>query len=95
MQADTDKRSREVTALFERILIEVVPGVDPRAIEPICELADIGASSLQLMEVLAEMEEVVKIRLREADLMNLRTVADVVSLVERHVDHPRRLSNTG
>ena len=84
MASWSEAQREEFLGDFGLVLAKVVPDLDVERIAPDRELSDLNASSLQLMEVLAEMEDALAIHVPDAELMGLRTVGDVVLVVEAH-----------
>ena len=78
MASWSEAQREEFLGDFGLVLAKVVPDLDVERIAPDRELSDLNASSLQLMEVLAEMEDALAIHVPDAELMGLRTVGDVV-----------------
>lgn len=89
-RTESSDDDREIVELFRRVALEVVPTLNPNEIEPESQLVALQADSLALMEMLAELEDALGIRLQEADLVALRTVQDVVSLCSGARSHARR-----
>src|SRR5215472_18758406 len=76
------------TALIEEGVIDVLKNVSRRPIEPALEsdlVADLGFDSLQVLEVIAELEDRFDISIPPNDVPTTRTVADVVAQVARLV----------
>src|SRR5207245_666872 len=79
---------------FERDTIEILKRISRRPIEPTLEselLADLGFDSLQVLELVGELEDHFKIAVPLNDLNHIRTVAQVVGEVRRLVgaeEHP-------
>jgi acyl carrier protein len=77
------------SAQIEENVIEVLKNVSRRPIEPTlgCDLvADLGFDSLQVLEVVAELEDRFDISIPLNDVPATRTVAQVVAEVMRIVE---------
>ena len=76
------------SALIEDGVIDVLKNVSRRPIEPALEhdlVADLGFDSLQVLEVIAELEDRFEISIPLNDVPTTRTVAQVVAEVTRLV----------
>jgi acyl carrier protein len=61
-------------------------GVDPNDIKDESNIvADLGADSLDVIELVIAIEEFYSIEIPDTDAENLATVADVVAYVERRI----------
>ena len=59
-------------------------GVDPEEITPEASLVeDLGADSLDCIEIVMACEEKFEIEISDEDAQNLKTVADVMTYLER------------
>ena len=70
-------------------VIDVLKNVSRRPIEPALTsdlVADLGLDSLQVLEVIAELEDRFDISIRVDDMPSMRSVADVVEHVARLVE---------
>ncbi len=56
-----------------------------KTITPETNLKDLGLDSLDLAEVLMEIEEELNIQLEEDEMINLKTVQDVYNIVEHKI----------
>jgi acyl carrier protein len=77
------------SAHIEEGVIEVLKNVSRRPIEPALDsdlVADLGFDSLQVLEVIAELEDRFDISIPLNDVPATRTVAQVISEVTRIVD---------
>ena len=81
------------SALIEDGVIDVLKNVSRRPIQPALEhdlVADLGFDSLQVLEVIAELEDRFDISIPLNDVPTTRTVAQVVAEVARLVgEHPK------
>jgi len=76
------------SALIEEGVIDVLKRVSRRPIQPALEndlVADLGFDSLQVLEVIAELEDRFDISIPLNDVPTTRTVAQVVAQVARLV----------
>jgi acyl carrier protein len=76
---------------IEKGVIEVLKTVSRRPIEPTLDsdlVADLGFDSLQVLEVIAELEDRFDISIPLNDVPTTRSVAQVVAQVARLVDEP-------
>src|SRR5581483_5416347 len=74
---------------FEHETIEILKRISRRPIEPALDselLADLGFDSLQVLELVGELEDHFGIAVPLNDLTHIRTVAQVVAEVRRLVD---------
>jgi acyl carrier protein len=81
------------SALIEDGVIDVLKNVSRRPIQPALEhdlVADLGFDSLQVLELIAELEDRFDISIPLTDVPTTRTVAQVVAQVARLVgEHPK------
>jgi acyl carrier protein len=76
---------------FERETIEILKRLSRRPIDPIPEselLADLGFDSLQVLELVGELEDHFNIAVPLNALTNIRTVAEIAAEVARLVAEP-------
>ena len=76
-------------------MIEVLKEVSRRPIEPVPEsdlVADLGFDSLQILEVIAELEDRFDVSIPQDGVPATRTVAQIVSEMTRLVDGVQRRS---
>ena len=77
------------SALIEDSVLDVLKNVSRRPIEPSLSsdlVADLGFDSLQILEVIAELEDRFDISIPLNDVPSTRTVAQVVAQVARLVE---------
>jgi acyl carrier protein len=77
------------SALIEDSVLDVLRNVSRRPIEPSLAsdlVADLGFDSLQILEVIAELEDRFDISIPLNDVPSTRTVAQVVAQVARLVE---------
>lgn len=80
-----------VPAQIEEGIIEVLKNVSRRPIQPTLDsdlVVDLGFDSLQVLEVIAELEDRFDISIPLNDVPTTRTVAQVVAQVAALVDGP-------
>jgi acyl carrier protein len=63
----------------------VVRGADDDSLMPMSLSADLGLSSLDLCELLLDVEDLFGFEIENDDVRDIRTVRDVVNLIERKV----------
>lgn len=71
-----------------RILADLVArrtGGDPSRVQPASRLADLGVDSIQAMELVVELEQTFDLSIDGQDLVDLETLGDVASYVERRL----------
>jgi len=81
--------SQPASAQIEEGVIDVLKSVSRRPIEPVLQsdlVADLGFDSLQVLEVIAELEDRFDISIPLNDVPATRTVAQVVAQVAALVD---------
>jgi len=81
--------SQPAPALIEDSVLDVLRNVSRRPIEPSLAsdlVADLGVDSLQILEVIAELEDRFDISIPLNDVPSTRTVAQVVAQVARLVE---------
>ncbi len=74
-------------ATYDRVLELIAEqlGADVKDIKPESEIVkDLGADSLDVVQMLMTMEEEFSITVPEEDAGNLKTVADIVALIENN-----------
>jgi len=83
---------------LQGVLVEIlhrISGTDPTAITPESHLMDdVGIDSLGFYEILIEADTTFGIRIKEEDLLQFRTVGDILSHLEK-LDLPRTHANQG
>ncbi len=81
----------DVLELLREFVPRLAPGVDTDVITPALPLADLGLTSMQVMEVVAELEDALQTQIPlDALTPELQTVDDLVSLVQPHATDDRR-----
>ena len=65
-------------------LISEIPGQDTEELHPERRLADVGLTSLNMIEFAVRAEERLGIKFEESDAQALTTLADVANFVEAH-----------
>ncbi|HNR64208.1 MAG TPA: acyl carrier protein [Thermotogota bacterium] len=75
-------KEQEIYEIVKGILVKRM-GVSASAILPQSSLTeDIGADSLELVDLMMDLEEILGIRIENSELSDVETVRDVVNLVE-------------
>jgi acyl carrier protein len=88
MDAIIASMSQPDSAAIEAGVVDVLKHVSRRPIQPSLEselVADLGFDSLQVLEVISELEDRFGITIPTDDVPAVRTVAQVVELVRRLV----------
>src|SRR5215475_204293 len=82
---DAEDREREVTEYVAQKL-----GV-PREVllDPAVSFSDLGADSLDIVELIMELEEKFEINIPDEEADNLKTIGDVLEFIIRRVGHRR------
>ena len=81
--------TRSAGTSIESEVISVLKGVNPRPIEPTPSsdlVTDLGFDSLQIMEVIAELEDRFDVSIPINDVPSTRTVSQIVAKVTALVD---------
>jgi acyl carrier protein len=82
-----DERSRQdrLLKLLRRAVAQVAPQAQPERIREDSTLAELGLTSMEVLEVVAEMEDGLGVLLPE-DLLTgeIETVGDLFALAQRH-----------
>jgi len=75
-------KEQEIYEIVKGILVKRM-GVSASAILPQSSLTeDIGADSLELVDLMMDLEKILGIRIENSELSDVETVRDVVNLVE-------------
>ena len=80
--------------IFETVQLTLVKelAVNPNDIELTTDIArDLGADSLDLVEIAMDLEERFNILIKDEELLPLRTVGDLVQYLEEKVDPGNRV----
>ncbi len=81
-------KEQEIYEIVKGILVKRM-GVNASSILPQSTLTeDIGADSLELVDLMMDLEEILGIRIENSELSDVETVRDVVNLVE----HKRKVT---
>lgn len=81
-KGDIDEKKSE--QIYDSLLSMVTEKteISPTGIEPETDvLSDLGLDSLQMYEIVVDMEEIYQIRISDEDLERVRTVQNLVDLV--------------
>jgi acyl carrier protein len=80
----TDERSIE-----DKVRAIIVEQLDANADEVVPEalfVEDLGADSLDLVELVMQMEDEFDVEIPDEDAENIRTVQDAINYVQQHID---------
>jgi acyl carrier protein len=80
MSADADEMD---TMTLIRLLLPRVSEVPATEVDETTRIADLDVDSLRWMELLAEMEDRLAIMVSDEEMIQIRTVGDVVELIDR------------
>lgn len=80
MSADADDVD---TMTLIRLLLPRVSEVPATDVDETTRIADLDVDSLRWMELLAEMEDRLAITVSDEEMIQIRTVGDVVELIDR------------
>ena len=69
-------------------LISRASGVPATEIKPEAKLSDLDMESLEKLECVMSLEEVLKVEIKEDDLWRLKTVQDVIDAFRRAMPSP-------
>lgn len=75
--------SREDTYAKVVTIISDKLGIDKNTIKPTSTLQDLGADSLDLVEIIMKLEEFFSIEIADEDVAHLNTLDDVVNYVNQ------------
>ena len=86
---DTPVLGRAELSLTVRTAVSDVLGTEVDDIDETTDLGnDFGIDSLELMDVGARLENVLRVKIQISDLVEARTVGDAVDLLERRMGRP-------
>ncbi|MEV6505826.1 acyl carrier protein [Streptomyces sp. NPDC051642] len=86
---DTPALGRAELSLTVRTAVSDVLGTEVDDIDETTDLGnDFGIDSLELMDVGARLENVLRVKIQVSDLLEARTVGDAVDLLERRMGRP-------
>ncbi|WP_405859179.1 acyl carrier protein [Streptomyces sp. NBC_01515] len=86
---DTPALGRAELSLTVRTAVSDVLGTEVDDIDETTDLGnDFGIDSLELMDVGARLENVLRVKIQVSDLLEARTVGDAVDLLERRMARP-------
>ena len=60
-------------------------GDDSFEIYPETEIAEIGISSLDLVSIVGDIEDIYNITIEDRDVPNIKTIQDLMDCIERHI----------
>jgi acyl carrier protein len=70
-----------VESKVKQVIVKSIKGIDVDKIKPECTLEQLGADSLDAVEMILAVEQEFKISISEDDFENLDTVASIINLV--------------
>ena len=71
---------QKVLNIMLRHLANNVQGIDPKAVDPVHSMGDYGATSLDMLEVVAAAGEELDVRIPRTKLSRCRSLNEVVDL---------------
>lgn len=74
----------ELFAIVRRHIVDVLPGVDPAAIRPDRAMRDLGANSLDRMDVVIGVQDELGIRVPTAALAGVSDLRSLVGVLREH-----------
>lgn len=84
----TEKTTGELS-IEEKVRAIIVEQLDANAEEVVPEalfVDDLGADSLDLVELVMQMEDEFDVEIPDEDAENIRTVQDAINYVQQHID---------
>jgi acyl carrier protein len=72
----------EVLNVIQRVARQVADGIPVTPLVPSLALAELGIGSMQLMELVAELEDAMTISIPDDVLIGMRTIDDIAEVVE-------------
>ncbi|MCA9525005.1 MAG: acyl carrier protein [Myxococcales bacterium] len=84
----TEKTTGELS-IEEKVRAIIVEQLDANAEEVVPEalfVEDLGADSLDLVELVMQMEDEFDVEIPDEDAENIRTVQDAINYVQQHID---------
>ena len=79
MTADTSKD--EVMSVVKKHLVDSVEGLNPEAIDPSLSMRDLGADSLDMVEVVSASMRELKVKVPRTELSKLDNIGALVDLL--------------
>jgi acyl carrier protein len=92
MAAPPNEEERRMAAVEEKVKQIIVEqlGVDEAEVTPTAHFVDdLGADSLDLVELVMEFEEAFEIEIPDEDAEKIATVKDAIDYVQSHVKTPK------
>jgi acyl carrier protein len=74
----------EIRAVLKKHVIATIDGVTEEAIASANSLADIGASSLDIVEIVSSTMRELKIKVPRSELMLVESVTELTDLLHKH-----------
>ncbi len=78
-----------MASMEERVRAIIVEQLEPAEEEVVPEASfidDLGADSLDLVELVMRMEEVFDVEIPDEDAENIRTVQDAINYIQQHIE---------
>ncbi|MEQ1861793.1 MAG: phosphopantetheine-binding protein [Chthoniobacteraceae bacterium] len=76
----------QIAAVIKKHAIETLDGLTEEAIDSAQSLADVGASSLDLVEIVSASMRELKVKAPRSELMLIESVADLTDLLYQHAN---------
>jgi polyketide biosynthesis acyl carrier protein len=73
----------EVLVVVQKHMSQVIEGLEPERIDPAKSLADFGANSLDIVEIVSCAMRELKVKVPRAELTKLRNLNELVDLLHR------------
>jgi polyketide biosynthesis acyl carrier protein len=80
----TPTKDAQVLVIVKSKVLEVLPDVDPAAVTMECRLADLGANSVDRVEVTLLSAEALGVDIPRAELRGVDTLRGLVEILVRH-----------
>jgi acyl carrier protein len=90
MSADADEVD---TMTLIRLLLPRLSDVPATEVNETTRIADLDVDSLRWMELLAEMEDRLAMTVSDEEMIQIRTVGDMVELIDRRRTNPSAVSS--
>ena len=74
----------QIAAVIKKHAIDTIDGLTGEAIDSAQSLADVGASSLDLVEIVSASMRELKVKVPRSELMLIESVTDLTDLLHKH-----------
>lgn len=74
----------QIAAVIKKHAIETIDGLTEDAIDSAQSLADVGASSLDLVEIVSASMRELKVKVPRSELMLIESVSELTDLLHKH-----------